>query len=124
MEEHPDTLVAIGNLASTLRNLNRLQEAEQLDWRVEMTVEVRGAEHPLTLTAMGNLAPTYRSQGRWDEAESLELQVLETSKRVLGEDHPETLTSKGSLAILYRTKVDRQWPHRLILKSWRLGNEC
>ena len=33
---------------------------------------------------MANLASTYRNQGRWKEAEELEVQVMETSKRVLG----------------------------------------
>ena len=33
---------------------------------------------------MANLASTYWNQGRWEEAEELEVQVMETSKRMLG----------------------------------------
>ncbi|KAF2740962.1 HET-domain-containing protein, partial [Polyplosphaeria fusca] len=33
------------------------------------------------------------NDGRWTEAEQLEVQVMETSSRVLGDEHPDTLTS-------------------------------
>ncbi|KAF8228065.1 hypothetical protein L208DRAFT_1404463 [Tricholoma matsutake] len=39
---------------------------------------------------MGNLASTYRNQGRWKEAEGLEVQIMETSLRILGAEHPHT----------------------------------
>ena len=57
-----------------------------------------GAKHPETLISMGNLASTYWNQRRWEEAEELEVQVLETSKRVLGAEHPDTLSSMVNLA--------------------------
>ena len=47
---------------------------------------------------MANLAATYRNQGRWTEAEKIEVQVMETSQRVLGEEHPSTLSSMANLA--------------------------
>ncbi len=53
---------------------------------------------------MANLASTYWNQGRWDEAEKLEVQVMETTKRVLGEEHPDTLTSMANLASTYRNQ--------------------
>jgi Tetratricopeptide repeat len=40
-------------------------------------------EHPDTLSSINNLASTYRNQGRWNEAEELQVQVRETTKRVL-----------------------------------------
>jgi Ankyrin repeats (3 copies)/Tetratricopeptide repeat/Ankyrin repeats (many copies) len=57
-----------------------------------------GRKYPSTLTSMANLASTYRNQGRWMEAENLDIQVMETSLRVLGEEHPSTLTSMANLA--------------------------
>ena len=51
---------------------------------------------------MANLASIYRNQGRWKEAEELEVQVIETTKRVLGEEYPATLTSMANLASIYR----------------------
>ena len=49
---------------------------------------------PDTLTSMGNLALTYSNQARWKEAAELDVQVMETSLKVLGDEHPHTLTSR------------------------------
>jgi tetratricopeptide (TPR) repeat protein len=103
--EHPDTLLSIGNLASTYWNQGRWKEAEELDLQVmETRKRVLGTEHPDTLASIGNLASTYRNQGRWKEAEELELQVIEMRKRVLGTEHPHTLASIGNLASTYRNQ--------------------
>ena len=53
---------------------------------------------------MGNLASMYRNQGRWKEAEQLEVQVMETSLRVLGNEHPDTLTRMANLAFTLKDK--------------------
>ena len=47
------------------------------------------------------------NQGRWKEAEELNVQVTETSSRVLGQEHPDTLTSVGNLATTYMNQG--QW---------------
>ena len=100
-EEHPDTLISMGNLASTYWSQGRWKEAEELEVQViEMGIRVLGEEHPSTLISMGNLASTYSDQGRWKEAEELEVQVVETKKRVLGEEHPSTLISLNNLAFI------------------------
>ncbi|KAH8698104.1 kinesin light chain [Phaeosphaeriaceae sp. PMI808] len=44
------------------------------------------------------------SDGRYKEAEELEVQVMETSSRVLGDEHPDTLTSMANLASTYRSQ--------------------
>jgi len=63
--EHPDTLISMGNLASTYMNQRRWNEAEQLEIQVmDMRIKVLGAEHPYTLTGMENLARIYMNQGR------------------------------------------------------------
>jgi hypothetical protein len=72
--------------------------------------KAQAAEHPDTLTSMANLASTYRNQGRWKEAEELEVQVMETSLRVLGAEHPDTLTSIANLASTYKNQETHQ-PH-------------
>ncbi|OCK93590.1 uncharacterized protein K441DRAFT_565439, partial [Cenococcum geophilum 1.58] len=46
----------------------------------------------------------YREQGRWKKAEELEMQIIETSKRVLGEGHPDTLTSMKNLAFTLKSQ--------------------
>jgi hypothetical protein len=47
---------------------------------------------------MGNLALTFGNLGRWKEAEEIQIQVMETSKRVLGAEHPDTLNAMVNLA--------------------------
>ncbi|KAH7128792.1 kinesin light chain 3 [Dendryphion nanum] len=49
-------------------------------------------------------AMTLYSDGRYDECEKLEVQVMETSLRVLGDEHPNTLTSIANLASTYRNQ--------------------
>jgi hypothetical protein len=59
-EEHPDTLISIGNFALTYRNQGRWKKAEELGMQaMETRKRVLGAEHPSTLTSMANLASTY-----------------------------------------------------------------
>lgn len=48
---------------------------------------------------MANLAAMYHDQGRWKEAKELEIQVKETSARVLGEEHPDMLLSMNNLVV-------------------------
>ena len=51
-------------------------------------------------------AATLFSDGRYEEAEELEVQVMQTSKRVLSDEHPDTLASMADLAATY-TKQGR-----------------
>ncbi|KAK5705950.1 hypothetical protein LTR17_021202 [Elasticomyces elasticus] len=107
-EEHPPTLTAMANLASTYWNQGRWKEAEELQVKVmEARARVLGEKHPDTLAAVANLAATYRKQGRWKESEELEVKVMEARVRVLGEEHPNTLASMDSLAVIYSSQ-DRQ----------------
>ncbi|KAH7409693.1 hypothetical protein BKA64DRAFT_693472 [Cadophora sp. MPI-SDFR-AT-0126] len=100
--DHPDTLISMGNLASTYCNQGRWDDAEALEIQVLETRKIKlGVDHPDTLISMGNLASTYWNQGRWDDAEKLGVQVMETRKTNLGADHPDTLISMGNLASTY-----------------------
>ena len=59
------------------------------------------AEHEKRLMAMSALANSCRQHGKYDRAEELDVQVMETTKRVLGAEHPDTLTSMANLASTY-----------------------
>ncbi|KAI9828117.1 MAG: hypothetical protein M1832_003644 [Thelocarpon impressellum] len=97
---HPNTLLSMGNLATSLYHQGRLKEAEELEVEVlDMRKEVLGLRHPDTLISMGNLAISLQQQGRWKEAEELEVEVLDMRKEVLGLRHPDTLRSMGNLAL-------------------------
>jgi hypothetical protein len=89
--EHPDTLMSMGNLASTYRNQGRWKEAEELFVKVmETRRTVLGAEHPDTLASMANLAFTLRHLGRRQHALSLIASCADRSLAVLGDEHPDS----------------------------------
>ena len=101
--EHPDTIRAMANLASTNRDLGKYTEAEKLEIQVLNTRNrVLGVEHPDTIRAMGNLAVTYQHLGKYTEAEKLEIQVLEAGNRILGAEHTDTIHAMGNLAAIYQ----------------------
>ncbi|KAJ7631521.1 P-loop containing nucleoside triphosphate hydrolase protein [Mycena rosella] len=101
-DDHPDTLHAMSNLASTYHELGQLKEAEELEVVVlEKQRRILGEDHPSTLKAMGDLASIYYQLGQLKEAEELEVVVLEKQRRILGEDHPDTLRAMGNLASTY-----------------------
>ncbi|KAJ6580471.1 hypothetical protein DFH09DRAFT_1440868 [Mycena vulgaris] len=101
-KEHPDTLSAIMNLASTYSKLGRSQEAEELRVEVlEKRRKILGGEHPDTLYAMDNLALTYSKLGRLQEAEQLQTEVLEKRRKILGGEQLATLSSMNNLANTY-----------------------
>ncbi|KAJ7711352.1 hypothetical protein B0H16DRAFT_600731 [Mycena metata] len=101
-EDDPNTLVAMGNLASTYSKLGELQKAKKLKVLVlEKCTKILGEDHPHTLFAMGNLAQTYSHLGEFQKAKELEVLVLEKRRKLLGEDHPDTLIAMGNLATTY-----------------------
>ncbi len=52
-EEYPDTLMSMGNLASTIWNQGQWKEAEELEVKVmETRKKVLGEEHPYTLLSI------------------------------------------------------------------------
>ena len=97
--EHPDTISAMGNLASTYCDLGKFTEAEKLEIQVlDARKKILGEGHPDTILAMGNLAFTYHNLGKYTEAEKLNFQVLNARNKTLGAEHPDTISSMGNLA--------------------------
>ncbi|KAJ7842310.1 hypothetical protein B0H13DRAFT_2286752 [Mycena leptocephala] len=100
--DHPDTLRAMRNLASTYRVLGEFHKAEELEVAVlEKQKRILGDDHPHTLEAMGNLAITYQHLGKFHRAEELIVVVLEKQKQIFRDDHPATLRAMGNLASTY-----------------------
>src|SRR5260370_27773537 len=65
-EDHPDTLLSMGNLASAYRNQGRFKDAEKLEEEMfEMRKHLLVEDHPHTLMSMGNLASAYLNQSRF-----------------------------------------------------------
>jgi tetratricopeptide (TPR) repeat protein len=95
--EHPSTITAMSNLASTLGEQGYLEEAAEMEKEVlEKMRRILGEEHPSTISAMNNLASTLGQQGQLDEAAAMTKEVLEKRRRILGEEHPDTITHRRS----------------------------
>ena len=115
--EHPDTLMAMDNLASTYSRQGRMEEAEQLLLQIlESRRRVLKAEDPDILTTMDHLASTYNGQGRTEEAEQLQLQVSESRRRVLRAGHPDTLMTMHNLALTYNVQGRTEEAEQLLLQ--------
>jgi tetratricopeptide (TPR) repeat protein len=94
------TILAMNNLAETLREQGQLEEAAEMQKEVlEKRQRILGNDHPDTTTAMNNLAITLRQQGRLDEAAKMQTEVLEKRQRILGEEHAHTISAMHNLAI-------------------------
>ena len=97
--EHPSTLSAMSDLASTLNDEFRFSEAEKL-LRETLTIQQRvlRPEHPNTLFTMSRLADTLSGEGRYGEAEKLQRETLDIQRRLLGQDDPTTVLMMSNLA--------------------------
>ncbi|MBL7497995.1 tetratricopeptide repeat protein, partial [Frankia sp. CNm7] len=114
-EDHPDTIMAAGNLAITLRDLGDHAAARALKEDVfARRRRILGEDHPATLMAAGNLAITLRDLGDYAAARVLGEDVLARRRRILGEDHPDTIRARALLADL--TGRGRSLPLRLLAR--------
>ncbi|KAF7369448.1 FabD/lysophospholipase-like protein [Mycena venus] len=113
-DNHLDTLLAMGNLASTYSDLGEHQKAEELEIIVlEKQKQLLGDNHPATLLAMGNLASTYSDRGEYQKAKELEVIVVQKQKQLLGDNHPATLLAMGNLARTYSDLGEHQTAEEL-----------
>ena len=94
-EDHPDTLLAMNNLACTYSALGRNEDALGLyETVVKKYREKQSEDHPDTLLAMNNLACTYSALGRNEDALGLYETLLKKRKKVLD------YMAKDSLSII------------------------
>jgi tetratricopeptide (TPR) repeat protein len=95
---HPDTLTSQHNLASALKRLGRLDEAETI-CRQTLAVrrEVMGPQHLYTLRNIKLLAEILAAKGRFNEAQESLRTTLEIQRRQLGAEHPDTLETATML---------------------------
>jgi tetratricopeptide (TPR) repeat protein len=98
-QEHPDTLLAMYNLAKSYHWGGRRDEAFKLREEVlALRVKALGPGHPDTLTSMNDLAGSYGAAGRWGEALKLREEALALFRKVLGPAHRDTLWCLNNIA--------------------------
>ena len=87
-EDHPNTLVAMSNVARLYGYQGRYAEAEPLFLAtLEAQRRVLGDGHPNTLISMGNLSEIYVALGRAEEAEPLMIEALAGARTKLPREH-------------------------------------
>ena len=97
-DDHPETLIAMNNLAVLLEAQGKLEEAESLHREaVERYRRVLGNEHESTLRSINNLSVVLQKSGKLAAAEPLRREALEGRRKSLGDDHPDTLRSINSM---------------------------
>jgi tetratricopeptide (TPR) repeat protein len=102
-DDHPETLLSIGNAGAYLSALGKSKEAEQYYREaLERSRRVRGEDDPETLVCVDNLGTLLREAGKPGEAEPYYREALDKRRRVLGEEHPDTLRSVDAWGLLLR----------------------
>src|SRR5690606_17286316 len=86
--EHPDTLTAMNNLATTLAALGAFDQAAAIHAE-ELAISRRtlGDRHPNTIDSMTDLGGVLRSLGRLDESRRLLAEAVRLAEEVLGVRH-------------------------------------
>ena len=100
-ENHPDTISAMNNLATTLNDLGKYEESLELKKQVlEKRTEILGENHPDTIGAVNKVAWTYYCMGKFQEglpyAEKL-LTLVEKSDT----HNKNRLTRLDTIALLF-----------------------
>jgi hypothetical protein len=98
-DDHPDTILALGTLASMLRELGALEESEQAQRdALERAERVFGPDNQQTISMRNNLSLVLLVRGRPEEAEAVLRDVLARRRRVFGDEHPETVNTLNNLS--------------------------
>jgi Tfp pilus assembly protein PilF len=102
---HPDTIIALNNLANLYCSQGKLDQAEPFYLHILTSRErTLGPNHPDTAKALNNLANLYRNQGKLDQAEPLFQRALSICEWILNPNHPDTAKALNNLALLYRNQ--------------------
>ena len=106
-DRHTNTLTAINNLGSLLKEAGDFAAAEPLlRTAVEVQRETLGERHPYTLFSTNTLGQLLHAKGDFTAAERLLRDALKLQRETLGDRHPDTLTSANSLGQMLYAKGD------------------
>jgi CHAT domain-containing protein len=100
--DHPDTAIALNNLAITYVKLGQYDKALPLQIRALASLKKsRGSEHPETVEVLNRLAATYAVLAQYDKALPIQRRVLAIREKVLGAEHQDTAVALNDLALTY-----------------------
>lgn len=127
LEDKPDDLTVISEVALAWYYAGRLQRAEPLMRAILAMRRVAiGDEQHETIVAMRNLARVLDELGRLDEAETLARTVLQGIRSIRGEDHFETIGAMNNLTVILweqKSPEAKMWGEATLDSATRhLGN--
>lgn len=116
--EHPETLRALNNLATTYRHLNAPDKALPLLQRVISAFEkTHGMETSAAAQVLNNLSIIYGELGQPDQMLPLATQALAIREKIHGTNHPDVAESMGNLADMYSELGQNEKAIELDLKA-------
>lgn len=125
-EEHPDTLMAINNLALVYRDMGE-EHAGKYYQMIERAYNIArrtlGEEHPDTLLYLSNLGIAMQAVGDFNSAKEVSERVYQIRARVLGEEHPRTIESLSDVALSYLNLGDRVGACRIEEQVYALNSK-
>lgn len=88
---HPELLLVMSRLSSTLCSQNKWEEAEELEVQaMQQRLDVLGIDHPDMLLSMSNLVTILGNLNQWEKAEWLNAQLMRAAIASLGPEQSET----------------------------------
>ena len=117
-KKHPAALLIVGDLARSILNQGRYEEAEAwYKWIFYTRSNILGSTHPATMGALMGIAGCHFRRGAYDEAEKLYLTAYTERAKKLGPHDPLTLNVAINLILLYEAKGDYdstlEWRNKL-----------
>jgi serine/threonine-protein kinase len=112
----------LGSLSNVLKDMDRLEEAEQAGREaVELFRREHGERgHPEQAMCMSNLAGALRKAGKLEEAETLYREALDLFRRHLGEEHYFVARLLSNLSVLLMQRGDNAGAEQMVSESIRL----
>ncbi|MFW6339987.1 MAG: protein kinase domain-containing protein [Wenzhouxiangella sp.] len=108
---------ALLNVASSLGQLGRLEEALAMDRQiVEFFSTTEGRRSRNAIRAMNNMANNLSGLGRTEQARALLVEASELATEALGQDHPITLRTRLNLGSLL-ARMDQRAEAQAILET-------
>jgi CHAT domain-containing protein len=116
--EHPQSAVAMNNLALVCQALGDYAQAERLFQRaLAVNRKLLGGKHPTTARNLNNLALLCEATGDYLQAESLYHDSLAITTAALGPSDPSVASSLNNLAMLNKTLGNYAEAERLCLAA-------
>jgi serine/threonine protein kinase/Tfp pilus assembly protein PilF len=107
-EDHEATLSTLNQLATTLMERGKLEDARKAYERVLAARErLYGKDHPDVAAALNNVGNVYRRESKYDDAKRAYERALAIREAALGPDHPEVGTTLNNLGTFFSEIGDR-----------------